>query len=537
MIQKRIIFKMFAILLTGACMVACSGSDDDKAGNVTPQPNQQGGKTVILTGSLSPKSSETTRSVDADGNTQWVVGEKIGVIYQKTGGAKDVAEATITLIRGAQNAEFTATLTDVADGTQTVDLIYPYSLATTEGYNKTKLLNQQKGTIEDISANWDLATGKGQMKVSGETATLPSLTLKNQLCICKFTLKNNDGKVDFKVSSFAIKDGTNSYTITPASATNELTVALLPASGAAFTFTGTSLYTKKYTYENGKPLSEVTTDDIGRAIATDGKAYTMKQPLEEGTPTYTLNVAPATLVANRFYESTLKMPVINPVAILAYVGEDTAEPGYTHGLAFALKTADHDTDENRISWKKADNNKKDNPNSYYTLKDALKAKESGKTLSSIEGRNDQENFPAFYAAINNTIPLDETSPIAALAPDKSTGWFLPSIFQWNQMVKGLANTPTVDLHSNDDPTLEPEPSFPSWRYYTPHKGSSFNSKLAAIGGDELKNGGYFSSSEAVQKDNDDNDSYRCNYNYNSSFGSVGAQFKHIGSRARAAFAF
>ena len=523
-------------------MAACSGSDDDNANNVTPQPqpNQQGGKTVILTGSLSPKSSETTRSVDADGNTKWVVGEKIGVIYEQTGGAKAVAEATITLIRGAQNAEFTATLTGVADGTQTVDLIYPYSLATTEttdGYNKTKLLTEQKGTIADISANWDLATGNGQMKVSGTTATLPSLTLKNQLCICKFTLKNNDGKVDFKVSSFAINDGTNSYTVTPASATNELTVALLPASDAAFTFTGTSLYTNKYTYYDGKALSTVTTADIGRAIATDGKAYLMQTPLESGTPTYTLNVASATLVANRFYESTLKMPVINPVAILAYVGEDTAEDGFRHGLAFALKTADHDTDENRISWKKADNNTKDNPQSFYTLEDALNAKESGKTLSSIEGRNDQENFPAFYAAINNTIPLDETSPIAALAPDESTGWFLPSIFQWNQMVKGLANTPTVDLHSNNDPTLDPDPSFPSWRYFTPHKGSSFNYKLSAIGGDELKNGGYFSSSEAVQKDNDNNDSYRCNYNYNSSFGSVGAQFKHIGSRARAAFAF
>ena len=524
-------------------MAACSGSDDDNADNVTPQPqpNPQGGKTVILTGSLSPKSSETTRSVDADGNTKWVVGEKIGVIYEQTGGAKAVAEATITLIRGAQNAEFTATLTNVTDGTQTVDLIYPYSLATTDGYNKTKLLTQQKGTIADISANWDLATGNGQMKVSGTTATLPSLTLKNQLCICKFTLKNNDGKVDFNVSSFAISDGTNSYTITPNSATNELTVALLPVSDAAFTFTGTSLYTNKYTYYNGKALSTVTTADIGRAIATDGKAYLM-QPLESGTPTYTLNVASATLVANRFYESTLKMPVINPVAILAYVGEDTAEDGYRHGLAFALKTAklvypytEEHTNPFTMQWKTS-TGVQDNAHQYFPLSDALGAKESGRLLSSGRGTWEGDHatiaptYPAFYAAINNTIPLDPTSPIANLSPEGTTGWFLPSIFQWNQMVRTLAklHNATYGDQYFYYYTDERLPLVDGWRHYSYHEGSYFNDYLSAIGGDILQNGGYYSSSEA---------SNDANYNYNSSFGTVLAQSKNIWSFVRAAFAF
>ena len=456
MIQKRIIFKMFAILLTGACMVACSGSDDDNANNVTPQPqpNQQGGKTVILTGSLSPKSSETTRSVDADGNTKWVVGEKIGVIYQKANNAKAVAEATITLIRGTQNAEFTATLTDVNEGTQTVDLIYPYSLATTSGYDKDKLLTQQKGTIEDISANWDLATGNGQMKVSGTTATLPSLTLKNQLCICKFTLVNevDNTQYAFKVSKFKINDGANDYTITPASATNVLTVALLPASDAAFTFKGTSSVLEyKYTYV--KEMSAVSSTDVGNVIAADGKVYNGAK-LTEGThPEYTLNVTKATLVANRFYESTLKMPVVNPVAIIAYVGDDNAESSYSHGLALSLKVAQLDyevsgTYSEMMQWKNYEGDAGANDNgAQYTALDgqdgALAAKESGYAISHKSGRNALV-FPAFYAALNNTIPLDtENDAIAKSAPSGTSGWFLPSIFQWSQMVKTLSgsNTP------------------------------------------------------------------------------------------------
>lgn len=536
MIQKRIIFKMFAILLTGACMVACSGSDDDNANNVTPQPqpNPQGGKTVILTGSLSPKSSETTRSVDANGNTKWVVGEMIGVIYQKANNEKAVAEATITLIRGAQNAEFTATLENVSEGTQTVDLIYPYSLATTSGYDKEKLLTQQKGTIADISANWDLATGNDQMKVSGTTATLPSLTLKNQLCICKFTLVNevDNTQYDFNVSSFAISDGTNSYTITPASATNELTVALLPASDAAFTFTGTSSVLE-YGYTYVKEMSAVnSSDDVGRVIAADGKVYDGAK-LTAGThPEYTLNVTKATLVANRFYESTLKMPVVNPVAIIAYVGSETAESGYGHGLALSLKVAQLDYSEpgkQQMQWKTTDGgNDNGDGNQYSTLEAALNARESGYTISHKSGRNTLD-FPAFYAALNNTIPLDtENDAIAKSAPSGTSGWFLPSIFQWSQMVKTLSGS---DHHLTMGSTTPPyDPKDPDM------KGGKYNDKIKGVGGsigivynttDETE-GGYFSSSE---------NSNAAQFTYNSDWGVALAQLKTVWSRVRAAFAF
>ena len=87
-----------------------------------------------------------------------------------------------------------------------------------------------------------------------------------------------------------------------------------------------------------------------------------------------------------------------------------------------------------------------NPNTYSTAALAIAAKESGSSLSSGRGT---DSYPAFKAALANDISLE--SGISATAPSGTSGWFLASMFQWNNILKGLggASTDISGVVNND----------------------------------------------------------------------------------------
>lgn len=230
--QKNILF-VAALAAVGAMSTACMNDTDIESASLPTGKN-----IVMLTGTVSAKIGAATRSVDANGKTAWVEGEKIAVYYMQ-GGNGVIVEATVGTPNADGSAPITAELTDPQPCT--VKLVYPASLANNDGeIEKSKLFNGQKGTIEDISKNWDAATGEVAITVNGNVATFTNnnLTLTNQVCICKFTLKDDKGS-DVSTSLLKINDGKNNYTVTPASATNELTVAMLPIASQPFTFTAT----------------------------------------------------------------------------------------------------------------------------------------------------------------------------------------------------------------------------------------------------------------------------------------------------------
>ena len=200
--------------------------------------------------------------------------------------------------------------------------------------------------------------------------------------------------------------------VTPASATNELTVALNNQSGAPDTYTLTSDYgTYEYaftksgvTFESGKyyaitvkmakkTAANATAEDLGKIIGADGIIY--------------VDAAAATTAGT------------TAVAKIFYVGSDNGEAApYNHGLALALSDANNG---NLCQW-------------YIGNADVGHTKQTdGDNFTSESGlqynntMHNSNNYPAFKAAIANN---------GTVAPTGCSAWFLASAYQWEKMIAG-----------------------------------------------------------------------------------------------------
>lgn len=176
----------------------------------------------------------TFKSLDADGKTAWVVGEKIAVYYRQTGDTWATAEANVDAVNDGQ-ASISATLSGAIGGT-TVKFVYPFSLHNEAGDIKTANLLSQHGTIDDISANFDAATGSGTLVSNGTTFGAESnIHLVNRIFVGKFTPKFNEGAIDC-VTKLTITAGDKTYSVTPSAGTfgtDGIYVAMLPVNDQA----------------------------------------------------------------------------------------------------------------------------------------------------------------------------------------------------------------------------------------------------------------------------------------------------------------
>lgn len=254
--------------------------------------------------------------------------------------------------------------------------------------------------------------------------------MKNQLAICKFTLKRqvNTSEANLNANTLKVDAGAKTYNVTLASASNYCFVALQPYTGEV-TFTATNTTGTHVEYTNPKTFvpADVTLDDLGKVLLPEGKIYE----------------------ANHFYDETLTLKdQYNNVALIAYVGSDTGEDayGYTHGLAIAMKDApnpyrDNNQKDFTSRWKEYgyDNNVDNeiqitNLGNQEERKAALSSvKESG--LQYRVARMDEASkskYPAFYAAAN----FDVTIPT-----NGCSGWFLCSAYQWNLIIDNMKNMP------------------------------------------------------------------------------------------------
>ena len=173
-----------ALLMLGALFAACTSEE------IIEEPQQnEAAKVVHFTATLAPKDG-STRSVNKNGVTAWVVGEELAIYYETSGGHA-TATASVTGVNGGV-ATIQADLPGAINGGE-ARFVYPASLHDgTGGIDESKLLNNQVGIGDDISnlsTNFDAATGKGIISVSGETATINgNVGMKNEVCICKITL-------------------------------------------------------------------------------------------------------------------------------------------------------------------------------------------------------------------------------------------------------------------------------------------------------------------------------------------------------------
>ncbi|MBR5925173.1 MAG: hypothetical protein IKZ60_06885 [Bacteroidales bacterium] len=403
---------IYAILAIAALVCACNTKE-----NYTPE--EVDGIPFVAT----VQTDAYTRAVAESGGditVNFAESETIALVYEVSS-TPYKTDATITSVDGSGKATITATLqTGVTDGTA-VTLIYPASAADgTTGNVLASALSAQDGTL---SAARDVRKGTGTIKVDGTASLASGATLEAQYAICKFEVEDVDGSNSVYVSSFVVKDASDNVitTVTPGSATSTLYVAL-PATSGLIWF---------------------------EAVASD-KPYVAK-----GT---------ASLTAGNFYTPTVKMATIFNVigqngkfykdkaaakaastlasAIIASLGEDTAEAGYPHGLAIGMGVSNGMTRK----WK---NEGTASHSQYSSYSLALAAKESGSALCA--GKNNADNYPAFYAALNNSVSAADG--ITSSKPSSGTSnWFLPSAYQMNLIIKGLRGT-SANLTNMDQSVL------------------------------------------------------------------------------------
>ena len=251
--MKRYSAIVILLLMAGALAASCSTPDIE-----IPSEMEEGANVRMHFSTKLAEKSTVTKSVDADGLTQWEKDEQIAMYYETTTGDFGTATANVDDVVSG-DAKISAELIDAKDG-GTVKFVYPASIvnATGDDFDASKLAAQH-GTIDDISANFDVATGSSTLKVEGTTcSTDGAVTMTNQLLIGKFTPKCGGSAID-GITELTISDGTNFYTVTPAPAseafgTTGIYVAMLPVNDEAVTITAETAANSYYYNRSGISL-------------------------------------------------------------------------------------------------------------------------------------------------------------------------------------------------------------------------------------------------------------------------------------------
>lgn len=262
---------LMGVMLTGSC------SKDDAHGGHSDMPVSQFFTTTLNMG--------TVRSVNADGKTVWTVGEQIALYYQKTDDSFATATASVTEVSEGV-ATITATLVSAKNGSA-VKFVYPAGLMNlSDGTLDASKLASQHGTLADISANYDGATGSAILATDGTTcSTTATVSMVNRVLIGKITPKLNGNAID-GITRLIINDGTNSYVVTPSSGTfgtSGIYVAMLPMNNQWVSMTastGGKVYGfggKRISLEVGKLYNNLAISFYDLVILNDLKAdYTIE---------------------------------------------------------------------------------------------------------------------------------------------------------------------------------------------------------------------------------------------------------------------
>ena len=106
-------------------------------------------------------------------------------------------------------------------------------------------LSSQDGTVESLF----YFTATGTVSIVGANATISNLTFERPIAVVKFTLNDKaDGTSPVYATSLTVNDGTNNYSITPASIRNVFYVGIPTISSKTVTLTATDGFSS-YNYE------------------------------------------------------------------------------------------------------------------------------------------------------------------------------------------------------------------------------------------------------------------------------------------------
>ena len=295
--QARMLTAAMVVLSAMAGLTSCA-NEDTALDNTTAQTAE--GRTVQFTATLAPKGDNggqtraITTGTDGEGkeilNVTWKKNEQIAIYYETTNGHETTTATVQSVDSETGAATISATFAADAKDKGTAKFVFPASLANDTGdIDNTKLLNNQKGTLADISENFDAATATGAIAVSG------SIAMQNQVCICKFHFDLDDGTgssvsggSERTFSPIIINDGNgHTYTITSNfvddgvaqpvggtpvyrgfKSTDDIYIAMLPVSGKTVSFYNCSLGSMGYNnYLKAAPNTTLTAGKFYRNIS------------------------------------------------------------------------------------------------------------------------------------------------------------------------------------------------------------------------------------------------------------------------------
>ena len=229
-----------SLVWAGAIILGCTREQ---------QPEDPSGNVVIRTATISLDGSKPTRALTEGGVKTLAADEQIAVVYEKVNGsyAKEVATlAPGDIAEGGKSATITVPLTDPkTDGV--VKYIYPADMALDNGdANMDALYGGQDGSFSTLAGTFDFAMFEGTLMGT----ELPAGTMRNQLALCKFTIRDGDSNdITSSVTKLTVKNGTDVYSINTSSLST-IWVALKPITSGdidIYAAKGKELYRKTVT--------------------------------------------------------------------------------------------------------------------------------------------------------------------------------------------------------------------------------------------------------------------------------------------------
>ena len=345
----------------------------------------------------------------------------------------------------------------------------------------------QDGTLDGIDAtcnysvaeNVEIAEMVKEIVEEQEVVTIKTTDANfvNQQFIAEFTLLTQDRSTSVATTELTITAGGQTITVTPASATDKLYVAIPD-------FTGSISLTAKAAgttlFENSVVNYTFSIPEIDEEEFENSTFYTigvgLKKDVELGDPYYTDGTY---AFKNRHADGS------TPIGIVVYVDDpdkdaDNALTASRSALVMALGNAAND-----VHWDDLKNNQEVLIGSAISTPALAFADYDGCTKTeTIKNHGEGElHYLAAHAAVDYS---NVTAP-----PSTSTGWFLPSIGQWLAVLYGLGGaelTASTEWNFNSNVDI---PEAVTTRITT---------AIVAAGGTTIVGDHFWSSSEYDAKD-------------------------------------
>ena len=229
------LIRMAALLAAGAVLFACSKKNLEMIEEVPEVVEEVPEFVYSVSVNATKGDGVETRALTLDGsvlNAKWLTTESVAVKRGSawvTGALAPQSEGANAVLKGS----LTVTESPIVAGDE---LFLQFPKSGDPSYSG------QKGTIADISANFDYATATVNVAsvndVTGILTTDPA-NFVNQQAIVEFVLTNRTTSAALDVETLTITAGGNDVTVTPDAATNDLYVALPGFAGGAFTLEAT----------------------------------------------------------------------------------------------------------------------------------------------------------------------------------------------------------------------------------------------------------------------------------------------------------